>query len=353
MDDYLSRFNRRMAYNGGSIRREKILNSRNLLTRTFADDPSYRIGVFRWELGRNTKEDYSSRLMDNVKIRLYDRKYSAANGVTMSFQSLYVDKIQVGDVLYDSNEDEFLICTEAFNFDDIHWQGKLTLCNWMLKWQKPVTGEVLVYPCYNFNSTQYNSGETSNKQFTVSSSQHTILLPYDENTVILNSPQRFFLDRNTVKPVSFIITQNDSTSMFYGKKGIVRLTVVEFAEDTKRDRPDLGLCDYFDPLEKSSQSVDNGITAKITYDTAVIKSGGDHKVFVGEFYDSDGNKVDGDIDWEIVCDFESLLEVRRSGNEIEIGVDDDTLVDEEFKLILKMQGIENTTSLIVKIESIW
>lgn len=355
MDDYLSRFNKRMAFNGGSIRREKILNARNLLTATFADDPAYRIGVYRWELGLNSKDDYVSKRKETIKIRLYGRKYSNANGVQIKFQTLYYEQIQVGDILYDSVEDEFLICTEAFNIDDIHWQGKFTLCNWMLKWQKPVTGEVLVYPCYSFNSTQYNSGETTNKQFTVSSSQHTILLPYDENTVILNTPQRFFLDRNTEKPVSFIITQNDTTSMFYGKKGIVRLTVVEYAGDTDKDRPDLELCDYFNPVITSTDiDKEKEINAMISFDSTVIKSGGNEQVFIGKFIDSDGNEIDGILaNWDIVSGFTDRLEVSRSDNQIKISVDDDSLIDEEFKLILSDETGEHTASLVIKIESLW
>ena len=38
--------------------------------------------------------------------------------------------------LHRINEDEYLICTEAFNIDNIHFKGKFTLCNWILKWQK-------------------------------------------------------------------------------------------------------------------------------------------------------------------------------------------------------------------------
>ena len=79
------------------------------------------------------------------------------------------------------------------------------------------------YPCTDINATQYNSGEQSNKQFTVGSSQHMLTLPCDENTVGLSSPQRFFLDKNKESPTSFIITQNDSTSYNYGKKGLVKL----------------------------------------------------------------------------------------------------------------------------------
>ena len=98
--------------------------------------------------------------------------------------------------------------------------------------------------CYDNNTTQYNSGESANKQFTIGSSQHSLTLPCDENTVILNNPQRFFLDKNMENPTSFVVTQNDNTSHNFGGKGLVKLTVMECAKNNETDRYDLGICDY-------------------------------------------------------------------------------------------------------------
>ena len=117
--------------------------------------------------------------MDNLKeythensigIRLYGRSFSAANGVTVKVQTLYDVPVVVGDIIYDADKDEYLICTEAFDIDGIHYEGKFTLCNWILKWQKK-DGTILEYPCYDMNSTQYNSGEHSNRNFIIGSFQ--------------------------------------------------------------------------------------------------------------------------------------------------------------------------------------
>ena len=126
----LDRFNKKMSLSGGSLREESIFNTRELLKETFADDPSFVSGIYFWRLGL---KEYRNE--PQIGVRLYSRTYSAANGVTVKFQSLHDNPIIVGDVIYNSMEDEYLICTESFNIDNIHYKGKFTLCNWMLKWQ--------------------------------------------------------------------------------------------------------------------------------------------------------------------------------------------------------------------------
>ena len=119
-----------MSLSGGSLREESIINTRELLKETFADDPSCTSGVYFWKLGLKEYLHESP-----VGIRLYGRSFSAANGVTVKFQTLYENPVVVGDIIYNTNEDEYLICTESFNVDNINYKGKFTLCNWILKWQ--------------------------------------------------------------------------------------------------------------------------------------------------------------------------------------------------------------------------
>lgn len=346
----LDKFNKKMRLSGGSLRDENIKNSQMLLEEIFHDDSSFSKGIYRWELGL---KEYEGR--ETIKIRFYDRKFSNANGVQIKFQTLINEPIEVGDILYNSESDEFLLCTESFNIDNIHWQGKFTLCNWILKWQKKDTGEILEYPCHDINSTQYNSGETSNRNFTVGSSQHMLTLPCDENTVILNTPQRFYVDKNSKDPTSFIVTQNDTTSYSYGKKGLVKVIVMEYANDNENDRPDLGICDYFDPeIIKTDNSFDRYVSkAVISYDTTEIKSGGDAQIFIGKFYDENGEEItDIPVKWYIICDFNDALEIKQFDNQIEIGIDNDEYVDEEFKLVLSDNLGRYTSSLIIQIESL-
>lgn len=338
-----------MDLSGGSLRNENVKNSKELLKETFADDASFTPGVYFWEHGLKS---YEGR--DTLGIRFYKKSFSNANGVSVKFQTLIDSPVIVGDVIYDSVADEYLICTESFNIDDIHWQGKLTLCNWILKWQNK-NGDILEYPCNDINSTQYNSGEQANKQFTIGSSQHMLTLPYDENTVVIKSPQRFFLDKDFENPTSFIVTQNDNTSYNYGKKGLVKITVLECELNNDTDRIDLGICDYIDKNEIKTDNANNRFISKsvISFDTKIIKSGGNSQTFVGQFFDENGDEVEGVIaNWNIICDFVDALNVEENGNRISIGIDNDDFVDEEFKLILSDANDNYQSSIIIKIGSL-
>ena len=349
----LDRFNKRMSLSGGSLREEYIFNTRELLRETFADDPSFVSGVYFWRLGLKEYRNESP-----IDIRLFGRTYSAANGVMVKFQTLHDTPIIVGDIIYDSKEDEYLICTEAFNIDNINFKGKFTLCNWMLKWQKK-DGTILEYPCFDMNSTQYNSGEQYNRNFTIGSSQHMLTLPCDENTVELCNPQRFYLDKATINPTTFIVTQNDTTSYNYGKKGLVKVTVFEHPNNPTTDRPDLGICDYIDI---NANFVEEDICcckaskAVIEYTTDVIKSGGDSQKFIGKFYDDKGNEVKDIVPhWMIVPDISNVLQVEESGNCLIIGIDDDSYIDEDFKIVLSDGNDESdilSDDLLIKIESL-
>ena len=340
MLNYFDKFKKKMELSGMSLRDEKIKNSQRHIKELFNDDASLTKGIYFWELGLNKYENKPI-----LQIRFYDRKFSNANGETVGFQTQINTPIEVGDVIFDSINNVYWICTESFNIDGIHYQGRFTKCNWILRWQLK-NGSIVNYPCYTINATQYNSGETSNKNFTIGTSQHIITLPCDKNTVELSSPQRFYLDKGISKQVTYVVTQNDTTSYNYGK-GLCKVTVVECVERSNKDRPDLGVCDYFETNNDNNSSF-----CKIVCDTNVIKSGGDSQVFKAEFYDENGNVVDLDAEWDIVCDFKNILEVKESDNNIIISIDDDTYIDEEFLLILTDINKNHQSSLVVKIDSL-
>lgn len=338
-----------MALSGSSIRNEVIKNSQELLKETFADDPSFTAGIYFWQPSTHSYAD-----PNELPIRLYGRSFSNANGVVVKFQTLIDNPIVVGDMLYDSNDDEYLLCTESFNVDGVHWKGKFSLCNWILKWQNKY-GDILEYPCVDINSTQYNSGEQASAKMTIGSSQHMATLPYDENTIAIKSPQRFFLDRDTETPTSFIVTQNDNTSMFFGKKGLIKITMLECERNNDTDRPDLGICDYFEKDELKTNNADKNkvIKSVISYKTTTIKSGGSKQKFVGTFVNENGEEINGvSTNWEIICDFADSLIVNEEGNSLTIGVDDDSLIDEEFKLVLSDESGNYKSSIIIQIGSL-
>ena len=342
------RFKRKMEVGGTSLRDEKRWNSQKLLEEVFNDGTSIE-EIYFW---RNDITSYEDEEL--IKVRLYNEKYSSANGDNIQFQSLIDTPIIVGDVIYVPNQNRYYLCTESFIIDQVHYEGKLTLCNWILKWQNK-KGEIFEYPCYDINATQYNSGEQPFKQFTIGSSQHMLLLPCDENTIVLNNPKRFFLDKNTENPTSYILTQNDTTTYNIGEKGIVRLTLLECANNSDKDRIDLGICDYIDFSKISTDNAEDTYISKsvISYSTNIIKSGGDTQIFIGKFYDDFGNEIADVISkWNIICDFKDKLSIQIAENKITIGTEDDSCIDEDFRLEFSDEDGNYLSELIVRIESL-
>lgn len=347
--DCFNRFKRKMELNGGNLRAENIMNSRKLISAVFEDDPSFMLGVYRWELGRKTYEDQTP-----IKIRMYERAYSNANGWTTKFQTMYDTEILEGDVIYDSVHDFYLICTEVFCINETVWQGKFTQCNWILKWQNHKTGYIYEYPCYVINSTQYNSGEKNNAVITWGSTQHQVTITADENTIPIKTPQRFFLDRDMENPVSYIVSQNDTTHKYYSKKGLVRITLLQCATNNNTDRPDLGVCDYVSIEELSSGIInEDNVGIRISYDTKTIKSGGDMQKFKARFYNDMGNIVDDvHLNWNVICNFKDEMIIEIQDNIILIGVDNDDYVDEEFKVECSDDTGRFRSSILLKVESL-
>ena len=344
----LDKFKKKMELSGGSIRNEQTLDNIRFLDFVFEDDTSANDILYRWKHGL---KDYSEET--RLSIRLYERRFSTANGSLVGFVTRITEPITVGDIVYNSSTDEYMICTESMVLNGIQYVGKFTVCNWILKWQNN-KGDIFEYPCQDMNSTQYNSGETNNRTFTIGTSQHMLTLPCDENTVILESPKRFYLDKSPINTTSFIVTQNDNTSYNYGKKGLVKLTVSQYVEVNEKDRPDLGLCDYIDIGNKDNDITDiQNDFAEIEYSSTSIISGVSPKTFIAKFYDKNKNEIIKTPKWEIMCDFKNELEINQVDNQIKISIDCDDCIDESFKLILyDKDNLSCFTSLVIKIDSL-
>lgn len=253
----------RMVLSGETVRAEKINDGRRLMSEQLMTDPSYQEFDI-WEFGIS-HDDFVKQ-----PLKLYDRKYSSANGFTVKFETLWDKFIPIGTVLYDINEKLYYICTESFDKNSILNNGKLTRCNNFLKWQNE-TGKIYEYPAFDVNSTQYNSGVDGNKIMTLGSTQHMLSITADDNTISLRHDKRFFIDRNKVEPTVFKLTQNDTTALNYDK-GIVRLTVTEDQYNPDTDNIEEWLCDYNKPVPPNN--------IEITYTgSPSIRVGGSYKTF--------------------------------------------------------------------------
>lgn len=317
----------RIKQSGSTLYDEQIKDAKDILAYDFQHDVSCAKHMFYWIPGENPRKG------NHVYVKLYDRKYSSANGNMQQFLTEHTDKIEVGDYLYNESDDTYWICTESFNVNNVHYEGKLTQCNWYLRWQRP-DGIILEYPCLDLNSTQYNSGETGNSTVTLGSAQHMEKVQATPDTIALASPQRFYVSRNNTVP--YVITQNDTTANFYGK-GICSITVTQDVNREGRDRPDLGICDYIEPstlIPPTPSEPD-----KTTDLTATISGNNELKVGFSRTYTVTfaDEKTSSTIDWNDV-DFswnvDAAFDIKQSvsNNQITISVDDESLIGSSFIL---------------------
>lgn len=323
----------RIKRSGKSLFDEQIKDAQDILADGFTDDVSCAKHIFFWIAGENPQKG------DHVYVKFYDRKYSSANGNMKSFLTHNNNKIEVGDYIYDEEENTYWICTESFHVDNIHYEGKFTQCNWCLRWQRP-DGTILEYPCLDLNSTQYNSGESGNNTLKLGSAQHMEKVQANSDTISLASPQRFYVSRDNSIP--YVITQNDTTASNYGK-GICNITVTQDVRREDKDRPDLGICDYIDP---SSPLPPTPSKPNETTDLRCVISGntnlknGYSRSYTVTFSDKDGKAIDWqevNYQWNVVAEFE--VEQTIVNNKITVRVKNEDLIGSSFLLSVSIGNI--------------
>ena len=158
-------------------------------------------------------------------------------------QSLPNETFSIGDyVIYKTLT--YLI-TKVNGDDEIYTKGSMEQCNHTLLFQSP-TGTILFYPC--IDTTTSTMGLDESNTITTGNAIHTIKLPFDENTVLIDYNRRFFLDDLSVEePQVYVVSKPNRTEFKYGNKGLIELTMKQGAYNNQTDRKDLGICDYREP----------------------------------------------------------------------------------------------------------
>ena len=244
----------------GSTKRERDLNKlQNDIISKSVDSLSYKT-VFINNIERHLMIDKNTKLS------------------TKSIKTLPNEKIDLGNLVV-WNDINWLV-TEIDLDDEVYTKGTISLCNWLFKWQD-LSGNILTRNSVVLNASQYNSGVDENKTLTLGSNQFMVYLPLDEDTLELTYDKRVFIDNNYQIP--YKITRPDNVSMSYNGDGLIALIMSQDVLSDE-DRPDLGLCNYFEPVIQPST------TCEITYlNSPTIYVGGNAKTFTTIFKDSEGN----------------------------------------------------------------
>lgn len=151
-------------------------------------------------------------------------------------------------------------------------------CKYSIRFVSPTTGKIVEYPVYDVNSTQYGSGETSKPHITIGNSQHLIYLPYNEETIRLDSGFRFLIDKNKDKPTAYRLAQVDTSGYSSGSEhGLIQWTVVESQYDEQTDNKDLLIADYYGRSAFSKPEV-----SEEGYTLSLDAAGSGDKIIFGE-----------------------------------------------------------------------
>ena len=222
-------------------------------------------------------------------------------------------------------------------FEDVYWlvsgypgnngiyeKATLALCQYILKWQDNA-GKIIERPSNFTSASKYDTGSNGNQNIILASNNFTIWVPDDDESATLDG-KRLFIDRNLINPKKvYEITRSDDVLYLFGKKhgGILSFIADKTELDLSVDRPDLGICNYIEPLAHISSQ-------------AIITGGnelrcGSAKTWTVAFKDKEGNGVDSvDYEWSVVGNFTVSQTIKE--NQIQLKVDDDSLIGESFLL---------------------
>lgn len=269
--------------------------------------------------------------------RIFDRKFVDTIHHKITVETILdKDWIECGDYL--EYEGMVWLCMNSYSFHKLYCRATFMSCDWKIYWINE-NGKLKSQYVIDQNSTQYNSGETGNSTMTLGSAQHMLKMQCNDDTIILDSPMRFAIDKNIKKPTCYKVTQNDNSAYNYGK-GLCCVTVTETPLNTESDKlitlddgTQVWICDYVEvtPLPPTPPEPDETTDLRCVISGNTNLKNGYYRKLTVTFTDKDGNDVDWqavNYQWKVVSGFE--VKKTINDNKITVSVNDENLIGGSF-----------------------
>ena len=233
-------------------------------------------------------------------------------------------------------EDRYWLITGYPGNNKIYEKATMILCQYKLRWQDD-SGKVIERWANFTSASKYDTGHSGNQTIMLTSNNFTIWIPEDDDSATLDT-RRVFIDRDTIRPTKvFEITRSDDVLYLFGEEhgGILSFIADKDELNLEVDRPDLGICDYKEPAPLPPEPDETtDLSAVISGKSNLIN--GFSRTYSVEFKDSNGDiKQDVDFTWNVESDFD--VQQTISGNQIELSVDDKSLIGSSFILQVLVQ----------------
>ena len=153
-----------------------------------------------------------------------------------------------GDTFYDEEYKDYFIVKNlqrTKHFYDLD----LVACNYMLRWQND-DRIICEQPCVVISASQYNSGERSNKVMTLGTNHIMILMQITDETLILKSDKRFFIDYDKSSPKVYRLTRIDTVTRAWNGRGYLEIVFTEDTFNADTDSIEHFICDYLPEADK-------------------------------------------------------------------------------------------------------
>ena len=269
--------------------------------------------------------------------RIFDRKFIDTFHHKITVETILdKDWIECGDYL--EYEGIVWLCLNSYSFHKLYCRATFMSCNWKIYWINE-NGELKSQYVIDQNSTQYNSGETNNSTMTLGSAQHMLKMQCNDDTILLDSPMRFAIDKNIKKPTCYKVTQNDNTAYNYGK-GLCCITVTETPLNTKVDKlvtlddgTQVWICDYVEvtPLPPTPSKPDETTDLRCVISGNTNLKNGYRRTYTVTFSDTYGNFIDWqevNYRWNVKSNFD--VKQTINDNRITVSINDDNLIGDYF-----------------------
>lgn len=269
--------------------------------------------------------------------RIFDRKFVDTIHHKIIVETILdKDWIECGDYL--EYEGMVWLCLDSYSFHKLYCRATFMSCDWKIYWINE-NGELKSQYVIDQNSTQYNSGETGNSTMTLGSAQHMLKVQCNDDTILLDSPMRFAIDKNIKRTTCYKVTQNDNTAYNYGK-GLCCVTVTETPLNTESDKlitlddgTQVWICDYVEvtPLPPTPSEPDETTDLRCVISGNTNLKNGYRRSYTVTFTDKDSNSIDWqkvNYQWKVVSDFE--VKQTITDNKITVSVNDENLIGGSF-----------------------
>ena len=261
-------------------------------------------------------------------------------------------------------KDRYWLIVGLVDDNGIYEKAVLSLCNYLLSWLND-KGEVVQRWINASSASQYNNGENGNQYVTIRSDQLIVLMPDDNECLLIPHRKRFIIDMrcklyerdfsddvtvDTSKPViTYYFTRTDNVLYNYQNSGHSEYMCTQ-EEQHETDGyyvvngKGYWLCDV-----PKQNNIPTQLSCEIVCDEPIICNGLEPSVFMAKFYDSEGKEIWVSPQWDIECDFKEKLNIEYVDNSIRISADNEKLSNKSFELSLNAFGYE-TTKLKVTIK---